>query len=202
MSLIIGLTGGIGCGKSTVADFFKMQKIEVVDADQVARLVVQKGQPALSKISDHFGEDILCNGELNRGKLRQIIFADETQKNWLNNLLHPIIREEMLKQLHQAQARCDKNGYVILEAPLLFENNLEQYCAHIIVVDIDETLQIQRATKRDNSSVKQIKAIIDSQISRKVRLQKANFIIDNSAVSLQQLENSVIALDKQLRALQ
>ncbi|WP_022942531.1 dephospho-CoA kinase [Psychromonas hadalis] len=197
MSLIIGLTGGIGSGKSTVANLFKGLNIEVVDADIVARLVVQKGQPALLNISKYFGLDILHKGELNRSKLRQIIFTDIQKKAWLNNLLHPLIRAEMLVQLAQA-----KSDYVILEAPLLFENGLQSYCDQVVVVDIDEPLQIARATSRDNTTEAQIKAIINSQISREHRLKKANFVIDNNGVSLTQLESSVIALDKQLRALQ
>lgn len=197
MSLIIGLTGGIGSGKSTVSDFFKMLNITVVDADIVAREVVQKGQPALLQISDYFGQNILLDGELNRTKLRHIIFANENKKVWLNNLLHPLIRAEILLQLNQAQG-----DYVILEAPLLFENKLQHYCHHVLVVDIDEVLQIKRARARDNSNYEQIKAIIDSQIGRQQRLQKADFILDNSDITLAQLESSVIALDKQLRALQ
>ena len=197
MSLIIGLTGGIGSGKSSVANFFKKLNVSVVDADIVARKVVQKGQPALSEISAHFGNDILLEGELNRAKLRQLIFADEQEKNWLNALLHPLIRKEMLAQLAQA-----KGHYVILEAPLLFENKLQGYCDHVVVVDIDEQLQISRASIRDNSSHEQIQAIMASQINRQERLERASFIIDNSRISLAQLESSVIALDKQLRALQ
>ena len=197
MSLIIGLTGGIGSGKSTVSTVFKSLNITIVDADIVAREVVQKGQPALNEISDYFGQDILQNGELNRAKLREIIFSDEQKKVWLNELLHPIIREQMLKQLAQA-----KGHYVILEAPLLFENNLQGYCDYVVVVDIDEQVQIERASKRDNNSVEQIKKVIEAQIDRQQRLQKADFVIENSNKSLQQLEISVIALDKQFRALQ
>lgn len=197
MSLIIGLTGGIGSGKSTVSLYFKKLNIEVVDADVVARLVVEKGQPALSEISDYFGGDILVNGELNRSKLRKIIFADETKKAWLNKLLHPIIREQMLSMLAKA-----KGDYVLLEAPLLFENKLEVYCDYVIAVDIDERAQVLRTASRDSCSTEQIKAIISSQISREQRLQKADFVIDNSSVSFQALETSVITLDKHLRALQ
>lgn len=197
MTLIIGLTGGIGSGKSTVSRYFKKLNVEVVDADVVARLVVEKGQPALSEISDYFGLDILENGQLNRKKLREIIFADETKKAWLNKLLHPIIRQKMLAMLKQA-----KGEYVLLEAPLLFENKLEGYCDYVIVVDIDERTQIIRTASRDNCNTQQIKAIINSQISRELRLQKADFIIDNSTVSLQVLETSVITLDKHLRTLQ
>ncbi|PKG38357.1 dephospho-CoA kinase [Psychromonas sp. Urea-02u-13] len=197
MSLIIGLTGGIGSGKSTVSRFFSQLGIEVVDADVVARLVVKKGQPSLAKISDYFGLDILDKGELNRSKLREIIFNDESKKDWLNNLLHPIIRKQMLMQLKAA-----KGEYVLLEAPLLFENNLTAYCDYVIVVDINESLQIERASARDNSCRDTIKSIMASQIGRVQRLEKADFVIDNGDISLQQLESSVIALDKQLRALQ
>ena len=197
MSLIIGLTGGIGCGKSTVSSFFSAQGVEVVDADKVARLVVQKGQPALALISDYFGADIIDNGHLNRAKLRAIIFSDDDKKAWLNNLLHPLIREQMLFQLQKA-----KGKYVLLEAPLLFENNLQQYCDFVIVVDIDEQRQVKRTVKRDKSSVEETKAIINSQISRQQRLSQADFVIDNADVTLLQLESAVIALDKQLLALQ
>ena len=197
VSLIIGLTGGIGSGKSTVANLFKALNVNIVDADIVAREVVQKGQPALKEISHYFGQDILIDGELNRAKLRDIIFSDELKKRWLNELLHPIIRQQMLAQLTQA-----KGDYVILEAPLLFENELQVYCDYVVVVDIDEQIQIKRASRRDNNSVEQIKKIIDNQINRQKRLQKANFVIENTYKSLQQLEISVIALDKQLRALQ
>lgn len=197
MSLILGLTGGIGSGKSTLSGFFKKLNVVVVDADIVAREVVQKGRPVLQKISDYFGSDILMAGELNRTKLRQAIFSDKNKKRWLNELLHPIIRQQMLAQLALAQG-----DYVILEAPLLFENKLQCYCDYILVVDIDEVLQIKRASARDSSTEAQIKAIIASQIDRQKRLQKADFVIDNSGVSLTQLENSVIALDKHLRTLQ
>jgi len=197
MGRIIGLTGGIGSGKSTVSNMFKALHVAVIDADIVAREVVQKGQPALTKISEHFGASILIDGELNRSQLREVIFTDGKAKKWLNTLLHPLIRERMLAQLQQAEG-----DYVILEAPLLFENTLEAYCDHVLVVDIDEELQIKRACARDNSSHQQIKAIIDSQITRQARLKKADFVIDNNNVTFAQLEMSVITLDKQLRALQ
>ena len=197
MSLIIGLTGGIASGKSTVSKIFQGLNVDVIDADIVARQVVEKGQPALLKISDYFGADILENGELDRGKLRALIFADEQKKNWLNELLHPLIRQQMLTELKHA-----KGDYVLLEAPLLFENSLQDYCDRVVVVDIRETEQIKRAMMRDNNSKEQIKSIIKSQIGRQQRLEKADFVIENSDISLQQLENAVIALDKQLRALQ
>lgn len=197
MSLIIGLTGGIGSGKSTLSRIFKSLGVEVIDADLVARLVVQKGQPALIKIFEYFGDDINEKGELNRAKLRELIFKDPEKKLWLNNLLHPLIREEMLAQLQRA-----KGKYVILEAPLLFENKLERYCDYVLVVDVSEACQIKRAMLRDNTEQSIIENIIASQINRAQRLEKADFVVDNENISLQALESSVIALDKQLRALQ
>lgn len=197
MSLIIGLTGGIGSGKSTVSRFFKALGVEVVDADIVARQVVEKGTPALIKIVEYFGQDILENGELNRAKLRSIIFNDAQKKSWLNNLLHPIIRQQMLAALQQASGK-----YVLLEAPLLFENNLQTYCDYVLVVDVSEELQIQRTMLRDNSDKVIIEKIIASQINRSDRLVKADFVIQNENISLSSLESAVITLDKQLRALQ
>jgi dephospho-CoA kinase len=197
MTLIIGLTGGIGSGKSTASNFFKALGVEVVDADIIARLVVQKGQSSLTEISDYFGEDILVNGELNRKKLREIIFNSPEKKSWLNNLLHPIIREKMLSQLKQA-----KGKYVLLEAPLLFENKLENYCDYVIVVDVSEACQIKRSMLRDSNNQATIENIIASQIGRLKRLEKADFVLENENISLQTLEKSVIALDIQLRTLQ
>lgn len=120
---VLGLTGGIGSGKSAVSAMFEELGIQVVDADIVAREVVEPGSVGLTKITAHFGDEILTsNRTLDRAKLRAIIFADESQKQWLNNLLHPLIRESMLSQLKQATSH-----YVILVAPLLFENGLEKY---------------------------------------------------------------------------
>ncbi|WP_028863336.1 dephospho-CoA kinase [Psychromonas aquimarina] len=196
MTLIIGLTGGIGCGKSTVSAFFAQLNIPVVDADLAARLVVSKGQPALKQISQHFGEQIIINGELDRAGLREIIFQDESEKQWLNNLLHPLIRAEMLKQLSMAGG-----AYVLLEAPLLFENKLDILTDYDLVVDVNPQLQLERASSRDGVSVQNIKAIMDSQIDREQRLKQADFVIDNNNCSLETLKRSVIDLDKQFRLL-
>lgn len=190
MSLIIGLTGGIGCGKSTVSACFSALNITVVDADIIARLVVQKGEPVLQQIKKQFGSDILINGELNRSLLRTIIFKDERQKEWLNRLLHPLIHAQIIKQLRQA-----KGDYVLLEAPLLFENGLDKLTDHNLLIDINPELQVKRATERDGTSKENIKAIINSQMSRFLRLQKADFVIDNSELSLAELESAVRKLD-------
>ena len=173
---VLGLTGGIGSGKSAVSAMFEELGIQVVDADIVAREVVEPDSVGLTKIAAHFGDEILTsNGTLDRAKLRAIIFADESQKQWLNNLLHPLIRESMLSQLKQATS-----NYVILVAPLLFENGLEAYCNHTLLIDVPVDVQITRTTARDNVSVELAKQIIASQMSRADKQQKAGDILDNN----------------------
>ena len=196
MTLIIGLTGGIGSGKSTVSRYFSALKVEVVDADIVARQVVAKGQPVLQQIKSHFGKDVLIDGELNRPFLRDKIFKDDAQRIWLNSVLHPLINKKIRYDLSLATGK-----YVLLEAPLLFENNLDDLTDYNIVVDIDPVLQVKRASARDGVSVKNIKAIINKQISRIERIKRADFIIVNNDLSLRDLECRVVDLDKQLRAL-
>lgn len=197
MAVIIGLTGGIGCGKSTVSSFFSDLNIDIIDADLIARLLVSEGQPALKKIADHFGQEILIDGALNRSLLREIIFKDETQKRWLNDLLHPLILAEIIRLLAQAEG-----SYVILEAPLLFENQLDLLTDYNLVVDLDPELQIKRASTRDGVAPESIKAIINSQIDRQQRLQQADFVINNNGVSLENLKSTVIELDRQFKTLQ
>jgi len=197
MRLIIGLTGGIGSGKSTVAKEFIALGIEVVDADKVAREVVEPGQPALTAIADYFGPEVIdTNGFLDRTKLRHIIFASETKKQWLNALLHPMIRNLMLAKLQAATS-----DYVILEAPLLLENELTKYTDYTLVVDVSERLQIERAMQRDANSKSQIEAIMDAQVSRTLRLQQADYIIDNSDTNLVALKQQVKTLHLQFLSL-
>lgn len=173
---IIGLTGGIGSGKTTVANEFINLGIDAVDADVVAREVVAPGSECLNAIVQHFGDTMLLpGGDLNRAALRELIFADEDKKRWLNQLMHPAIRTLMLKQLTAA-----KSPYCLLIAPLLFENGLERYTQLNLVVDVPEQTQIERTTGRDNVSAEQVHSIINSQISRQQRLAKADEIVDNS----------------------
>ena len=197
MSLIIGLTGGIGSGKSTVAKEFKALDIDVIDADLVARKVVAPGQNALVEIELFFGAEVIdVNGALDRVKLRDIIFQCEDKKQWLNELLHPLIRETMLTELAQASSQ-----YAILEAPLLFENKLNQYTNYNLVVDVTEQNQIYRATRRDGNNESQIQAIMNSQLSRQARLVKADYIIDNNSVDLVALKHRIKLLHQQFLAL-
>lgn len=176
MTYVVGLTGGIGSGKTTVSDLFAELGVEVIDADIVARQVVEKGSLLLAKIAEHFGEQILtADRELDRTALRQIVFNDENEKTWLNNLLHPAIREEMVKKLQESTA-C----YLIWVVPLLIENRLTEFCDRILVVDVSPEIQLERATKRDKSKTETIKNIIAAQVSREERLSYADDVIENN----------------------
>ncbi len=195
-SWILGLTGGIGSGKSAISAMFEELGIQVVDADIVAREVVEPGSTGLEKITAHFGDEILTtDGSLDRAKLRAIIFADESQKQWLNNLLHPLIRESMLAQLQQATSQ-----YVILVAPLLFENGLDQFCDHTLLIDVPVEVQITRTTARDNISIELTKQIIASQMPRADKQQKATDTLDNNRllsevkVDIQKLHEKYLTL--------
>lgn len=174
-SYIVGLTGGIGSGKSAAAHRFTQLGIKVVDADVCARVVVELGRPALQAIAEHFGGEVLqADGTLNRAALRQKIFTDETERKWLEALLHPLIFEEMWTQLQSAQS-----PYAVLESPLLIEAGQHAICQRILVVDAPEALQLARAMSRDNNSDEQVKAIMATQASREQRLSKADDVITN-----------------------
>ncbi len=184
---IVGLTGGIGCGKTTVSQFFTALGVESVDADIVAREVVQQGSDALTKITERFGPSILlADGSLDRRQLRSIIFHNETEKHWLNRLLHPLIRQQLIAQLQQCQS-----PYALLIAPLLLENNLTTLVNRVLVIDVPESIQLQRSMQRDNADAEQIKAIMNSQISRQARLAQANDVIDNSSNNLDSVKEQV-----------
>ncbi|WP_419149496.1 dephospho-CoA kinase [Pseudoalteromonas 'SMAR'] len=172
---ILGLTGGIGAGKTAVSDYLAQQGIVIVDADVVAREVVEPGSEALEAIKEEFGEQVIqADDSLNRAKLRQLIFADNNKKQWLNNLLHPRIRDSLLSQLQQANSE-----YVVLSAPLLFENGLEKYCDATLLVDVPVAVQISRTSSRDGVDKAQVESIIAAQMSREEKRQKADFILNN-----------------------
>ena len=171
----MGLTGGIGSGKTTVANLFADLGISLVDADIVARAVVTPGEPALTAIAAHFGAEFLqADGSLHRALLRQRIFSDPTAKSWLDQLLHPLIRQQMLLQLQSATS-----AYVLLVAPLLIENGLTSLIDQLLVVDVQPETQILRTTNRDQVSSQQVAAIIASQCERSQRLALADQIIHN-----------------------
>lgn len=173
--LIIGVTGGIGSGKSALTAEFEKLNVVVVDADVVAREVVAVNSPTLMQIVNEFGPDILLpTGELNRAKLREIIFSDEQSKQTLNAIMHPAIRNELIQQLIHT-----KSSYVILSAPLLFENKLDKLTDKVVVVDVPEHVQVNRASSRDDVEQEQIKAIMASQFSREQRNEKADYLVAN-----------------------
>tara|TARA_R110002126_G_scaffold98045_27_gene228163 strand:- start:370 stop:1068 length:699 start_codon:yes stop_codon:yes gene_type:complete len=179
---IVGLTGGIGSGKSTVAELFTQLGVPAVDADIVAREVVATGTPLLAQIAGHFGPQVLnTDNSLNRAALRQLIFSDVAAKQWLDSVMHPAIRAEMLRQL----AALPNAPYVLLIAPLLLENKLHTLVNRVLVVDITEQNQLDRTLSRDGANsgtnATQIQAIIASQISRPERLALADDVIDNNA---------------------
>ena len=184
--MIIGLTGGIGSGKTAVSDSFQALGIDVVDADLASRVVVQKGKPCLLKIAQHFGEDILTKeAELDRAKLREIIFKSEEEKNWLESLLHPAIANQIQDELN-----ASKSPYTILVSPLLLETNQKDFCSKVLVVDVPVETQVERTLKRDGVSKEQVQAIINSQISRNDRLNLADEVIVNDG-TLEDLEIAV-----------
>ncbi|WP_305403152.1 dephospho-CoA kinase [Photobacterium leiognathi] len=177
MSLVIGLTGGIGSGKTTVANLFAdTYGIDIIDADIVAREVVEPNTFGLNAIIEKCGKEILLeDSTLNRAKLRDAIFSQPELKVWLNNLLHPLIREKMQQDINQSQS-----PYCLLVVPLMVENNLQTMTHRLLVVDVDEQVQIERTQQRDNVSIEQIKNILASQASREQRLDAADDVITNN----------------------
>lgn len=196
---LVGVTGGIGSGKTLVTDTFASLGIEVVDADIVARDVVAPGTEGLAAVREHFGEQVIAsNGELNRAALRELVFTNEEQKQWLNALLHPLIRTAMATAINAI-----RSPYGVLAVPLLIENGMQKMVDRIAVVDCPETLQLERALLRDGSSETVIKGIMAAQVSRQQRLDEADDVIDNSqdkaftTAQVNQLHQQYLALANQ-----
>lgn len=192
--LRIGLTGGIGSGKSTVANLFAQYNIEIIDADIIAHQITQPHTPALQHIIEHFGSDILNqnhSGELDRKKLRHLVFNNEKERLWLENFLHPLIRQEIKRQIMAA-----KSPYCIVVIPLLAEAKGIDFIDRVLLVDASEALQLERAKKRDAAKDDIIKNIINSQSDREKRRKIANDIINNDG-DISALHDSVAALHEQ-----
>ena len=183
---IVGLTGGIGSGKTVVSNHFKTLGIAVVDADEVSRHVVEPGTVALSKITEHFGKAILnADHTLNRRALRAIIFDNPDEKKWLESLLHPLIGQETFRQLHSSES-----PYTLFVSPLLIEIGQDKMTHRILVIDAPESAQLARTIIRDNSDEDSVRAIINSQSSREQRLEKADDVILNDG-NLDHLKSQV-----------
>ena len=186
---VLGITGGIGSGKTAVTDIFSEFNIDVIDADIASRKAVEKGSSCLEEIENHFGSEmILEDGNLDRQKLREVIFDKEEEKDWLEKLLHP----QILKIINSEIAES-KTIYTILVSPLLFETGQNKLCSRTLLVDVEEQLQISRASKRDNVSEEQIKNIIEAQMSRSDKISLANDIVTNNG-SLEDLKKEIISL--------
>lgn len=175
MAFTVALTGGIGSGKSTVADAFSRLGVTVIDADIIAREVVKPGSSALAAIARHFGSDfVMPDGTLNRRRLRERIFAHPEDKQWLNTRLHPLIALRTREKIHEATS-----DYVLWVVPLLVENRLYTQANRVLVVDVSPQTQIVRTVARDGVSRQQAQQILDAQASRAERLAVADDIINN-----------------------
>ena len=173
----VGLTGGIASGKSTAAKFFGALGVPILDSDQMAREVVEPGQPPLERLVERFGRGILTpDGHLDRPALRNIVFSDPKARADLENLTHPAIGAAM-----EARSAAAGGPYQILVIPLLIEKNLGSQVNRVLVVDCEEELQIRRLHTRDGSTRAQAQAILDAQVSRSARLKAADDVIRNDA---------------------
>jgi len=189
---VVGVTGGIGSGKSAATARFEARGITVVDADLAARVVVEPGRPALAAIAGHFGDAILLpDGALDRAALRARVFADPAQRRWLEQLTHPLIGEEILARLASADS-----PYTILSSPLLLESSQRQLVDCVVVVDVPEAIQLARTIARDDDDADQVRRIMAAQLPRAERLAGADYVIDNSG-SLEELDAQVEALHRE-----
>ncbi len=189
--LIIGLTGGIGSGKSVASDKFKSLGITVVDADVASRTVVEPGKPALKEIEDHFGSGIItAEGKLDRNNLREIIATDPEERKWLESVLHPKIGEQITKEISESTS-----VYTLFVAPLLLETNSQEMCSRVVVVDVPKDVQIRRTAKRDKVSPNQVEQMVAAQMEREKRLEKADDVLLNSG-TIEDLEKQVEELHK------
>ncbi|WP_323884402.1 dephospho-CoA kinase [Aeromonas hydrophila] len=187
---VVAITGGIGSGKTTVANQFAELGIEVVDADVIAREVVEPGTPALAAIAAHFGPEVITpDGQLNRRQLRERVFSDPDAKGWLNALLHPLIRTEM-----QRQCAAARSPYCLLVVPLLVENRLTALANRVLVIDVDEATQIERTCRRDGVSREQAQAILAAQAGRAERLAAADDVLDNQNGTPEAIKSRILAL--------
>ena len=188
--MIIGLTGGIGSGKTAAANrFATAHGIHVVDADEKSRVVVQPGKPALQHIVDRFGDAILLeDGSLNRAALREQVFAAPAERQWLEQLLHPLIRDEIITDLKSASS-----PYALLVSPLLVESGQNALTKRVIVVDVPEAVQLSRTVQRDAVPEAQVRAIMQAQAQREERLRHAHDVLTNDS-DLAALHTQVDAL--------
>lgn len=193
MTIVVGLTGGIGSGKSAVTNYMQQRGIPTIDTDLIARQVVEPGSNGLNKVIDYFGSEFLKpDKSLNRSRLRERVFSNIEDKNALEAILHPLIQAATHKAIEQQKKTSP--SHIVVAIPLLIEgiirNNKPDYIDEIWVVDCLESKQLARASERDNNSVEQIQKIINLQASREQRLQYADQVINNNG-SLEQLHSQL-----------
>jgi dephospho-CoA kinase len=175
--LVIGLTGGIGSGKTAASDYLASKGISVVDADLAARVVVEPGQPALAAIRQRFGDSVIqADGALDRRALREIVFADSTARKDLEAITHPAIGEEIVRQL-----RASTSPYTLLVSPLLLESSQHKLASRILLIDVPEAVQLSRTASRDKVAEAQVKAIMAAQMPREEKRHRADDIVMNDA---------------------
>ena len=192
---VVGITGGIGSGKSAVTDYLETKGITVVDADKVARVVVEPGTSGLAAIAEHFGSDILLpDGGLDRAALRKVVFDNADERKVLEGITHPRIREEIARQLSEATS-----PYVVLASPLLLESGQNSFANYVVVVDVPESVQLSRTMARDDNSEQLVKSIMAAQLDRETRLSRADTSISNDG-SLDELYARVDDLHDDLLA--
>ena len=195
-TFVIVLTGGIAAGKTAVSDLFAQRDVPVIDTDQIAHEIVAPGQPALKRIAEAFGQEFLgADGRLDRKKMRTAIFSSPQQKTRLEGILHPAIVAEADRRIAQIDT-----PWCILVVPLLTETSQLPWIDHVLVVDVEESIQIERVMARDNISQQQAQSILDAQTSRRQRLALADDVLDNSG-SLEQLKTAVNELQRKYTTL-
>jgi dephospho-CoA kinase len=186
---VVGITGGIGSGKTAVSDRLAEHGIRVVDADLASRAVVEPGRPALAAIAEHFGDAVIAaDGTLDRAALRARVFADEAERRWLEQLTHPLIAEEIRDGLESADS-----PYAVLVSPLLIEAGQRTFVDRVLVVDVPEDVQVARTMARDDNDEAQVRRIIAAQTDRASRLAAADDVVENDG-SLETLHARVDAL--------
>ena len=190
--MIIGLTGGIGSGKSAAANFFIELGIDVIDADDISKNVLTENNKAKKAFIEKFGDHYIQNNKIDREALREDIFKDKIKRKTLESIVHPAVREEILKFINDSDSI-----YKIVMVPLIVETNSADFYDKIIVVDCENNLQIERAASRDNQTKENIINIISNQASREERLKIADFIISNNS-NLEHLKNSVIKIHQKI----
>lgn len=197
MTFVVGLTGGIGCGKSSASQFFSDLGIDVIDTDIIARQLTQPNGSAISLIQNTFGSSIIAtDGTLDRNKMRDLVFANSELRHKLEQILHPLILKAVIRRIKQSQA-----PYVIVVIPLLFEtNDYNHLIRHILVIDCDEQQQLLRTMERSNLSEQKVRSIMATQVTRETRIQKADDVILNNQ-DIEYLKAQILLLHHKYLAL-